>query len=838
MVDQSDSNFEFVDVLVDRVMLVQHRMGFDLMYSLRTLLHRPGFALLAVLTLATGLGGAVSLFSFINAWMIEPLPFDQPSRLTHIRSLDIRRSDELGVSLADLSDFRRQAQTLESIGAWTFANYTLSALETEPERIRGSEVSTNFFDLLGVRPVVGRTFRDEEGQFGNHRVAIVSDGFWKTRLGGTSDAIGATLRLNGEVHTVVGVLPEKFLFTPAGRANVWTPLAVPPDQAERRQDHYASLIGRLKLGSTAAQSAEELKGIAAGLAKKYPETNRDIGSYSIPLVEKVDEQAGNRMTVIIFGVTIGLLLIACSNVANLLLVRALSRRRQAAIQFSIGATRARLIRQSLVETLMLFVASALIGALAGWWLTDWISGSIPFENRGYIPNYGVVTLHWRVFAFTFGIALVTGVMFGLAPAFESVRTDVNTLLKESGSAVSQSRSRGWLRGMLVATQIALATILLSSTGLLVRSARNIWAEPIGFDEKSVLTFQIALDERKFPTPYKKRIFYERVSEQLNSFISRSELAIAQHIPFSDSNSSTVFRIEGEKPIDSQRLPSASFNSVTPSFFSAMRIPLITGRSLDRRDAADAPLAVVVSERFTMQFLSGRHVLGQRLLLSRMNNQPAEIVGVVADIRQNHWNRVPEATVYVPFAQAPSGEATVLLRVDGDPLALLPAIRKQIADIDREQPVFNAKLLENWINERLSSFKMLAGLATGFGALALALATVGLYGVIAVSVLERTREIGIRAALGAEPSRLLRMVLRQGSILLLIGLVPGVLAAAAIVVWLRSVTDVLLPPGPVAGSVMAILITVAVALSTTALAAILIPARRAASVDPLQAIRYE
>jgi putative ABC transport system permease protein len=808
-------------------------MGFDLIHSIRTLARQPGFALLAILTLGAGLGGAASLFSFINAWVIEPLPFEQPERLTHIRSLNLRRGYSIGVSLPDFTDIRQQAQTLESIAAWTYETYALS-LEVEPERIRGSKVSTNFFDMLGVQPALGRTFRPEEGEFGKHLIAIVSNGFWKTRLGSRPDAIGTTLRLNGELHTIAGVLPEQFQFVPAGRVNVWTPLAVSPANAIRRQDRYATLVGRLKWGVAAEQSAEELKRIAAGLAQKYPNTNLDVGSYSIPLTERVGEEAGNRIIFIVFGITMGLLLIACSNVTNLLVVRAIGRRRQAAIQFSIGATHGHLIRQNLTETLVIFTASALIGAMAGWWITDWISGLIPFENRGYLPNYGVVTLHWRVFVFALGTALLTGIAFGLAPALENARTDVNSLLKESGSAVSQSRARGWLRGSLVITQIVLATILLASTGSLVRGFRSLWSEPNGFDAKSVLTFEIALDEKKFSTPERQRIFYDHVADGLSPLVHQSVPSVARHIPFGNSNSLTTFQVAGQEPVDPRRQPTAFFNSVTPAYFATMRIPLIAGRDFERRDTADAPLVAIASEAFAKQFFADKHPLGQRLMLGRMRDRLVEIVGIAADVRQDLTVRAREPIVYVPFAQSPSSDAFVLLRAESDPLALLPAARKKVAEIDREEPIFNAKLLADWMNERFSPYKIVAGMVTGFGSLALVLAAIGLYGIVAFSVSQRTREIGIRAALGAEPSHLLRMVMRQGLILLSVGLVTGALAAAAVIIWLRSaLADVVR-----SGSMMPILLTVVFVLASVTMLATLIPARRAASTDPAQATRYD
>jgi putative ABC transport system permease protein len=811
---------------------------YDICHAARSLRREPRFALLAVITLAAGIAGATSLFSVVDAWIIRAVRFPEPRQLIFARSLDTRRGQELNVSFADYQDLRQRSRQFQSLAAWSSTSYALS-LADGAERVAGAKVSPNFFSTLSVEPVLGRGFFDYEGEHGRNRVAIVSHGFWKTRLNADPAALGSNLNLDGEPYTVVGVLPERFHLTLAGRANIWTPLAPAPEDRSRRQARFLRLIGRMKPDVAVAQARQELNSIADQLAAAYPDSNLDVGTFCISLSDEIGRHTGEQVVLIVFAVTLGLLLMACSNVANLLLVRSLGRKRQAAIQLSLGASRGRLVRQALVETLSLFFLAAIAGALGGQWFTGLLTQLIPYENRGYLPDYGEASLNWTVLAFVLAVTLLTGLIFGLAPAFENARTNVIAVLKESGSAVSQSPKTKRLRKAFVTAQIVLATILLSTTAILVQGFRSTWSAPMGFESSGVLTFMLALDERQYPDATRRRIFFDSVTEAIRVPQQGAKSAIAQYVPFGGQAGGTSFRLQDQPSTDPRRLPSAGFNAVSPEFFATLRTPVLTGRAFEARDSQGERLVAIVNDAFVSKYLPGKNPIGQSAWLSRMKDRSAEIVGVVAEIREDTDPHRGYPQIYVPFAQEPSADAYLILRpqsiagAPAKPLELLPEIRRRIAALDPRQPVFDAKTLDERLNEAFAPFRIISGMLVWFGILALTLAAVGVYGVVAFSVSQRTREIGIRAALGAGRATLLRLFLQQGLSILAAGLLPGLLGSLAAGLGLRSMfTDIvssnLAPPLLFAGAIV----------GSTVLMATLVPARKAASIDPLLAIRYE
>ena len=814
---------------------------YDLRHSARALYRAPWFTVVAVITLAAGIGGATSTFSMVDAWIIRAVRFPDPHQLVFARGLDMRRGEEIMVSFPDYMDLRERGRQFQSLAAWAYDSYTLS-LQSGVERVLGAKVSPNFFSTLAVQPVLGRGFFENEGERGRHQVAIVSHGFWKARLNGDVAAIGSKLKLDGEPYTIVGVLPENFHFTLAGRVNIWTPLAPGPEDRARRQARFLQLVGRMKPREL-KEARQELATIAGALATAYPDSNLDIGSICISLSDEIGRHSGEQAIMTVFGVTVGLLLIACSNSANLLLVRALARKRQAAIQLSLGASRGRLVRQALVETLCVFLMAAALGALGAWWFTGFLTSLIPYENRGFLPNYGEASLNWTVFSFALSITLLTGLISGLVPAFENARTNVVSVLKESGSALSQSPKTRRLRLALVIAQIVLATILLSSTVILVEAFRATWSAPLGFDSSGVLTFVMALDERQYSTSASQRIYFESAAQAIA--IPRQPLkpAIARFVPFGGNTGRTAFRVRDQQLTDPRRLPSAAFNAVSPEFFSVLRTPVLAGRTFETRDTQDRPPVAIVNDAFVAQYLKGKNPIGEPVWLGRMKNTPARIVGVVAEIRNDNDPRAGYPQIYIPFAQEPSADAYFLLRPQGNtgapakPLDLLPEIRRRIAALDPQQPVFDAKTLDDRLNEGLAPFRIISGILVWFGFIALSMAAVGVYGVVAFSVSQRTREIGIRAALGAGKVRLLRMFLRQGMLILAGGLVPGLVGSFAAGIALRSVFQGVFQDAVLPNVASPLLLTAAI-LGVVVLIATLLPARRAASIDPLAAIRYE
>lgn len=804
----------------------------DLRDAFRVLRRAPAFAAVAIFTLAGGIAGATALFSIVDAWIIHSVRLPDPDQVLCIRSLNIRQGREIPMSRPDFDDLKeRAAPLLRSMSAWSDETFTLS-LQAAPERVPGVRVTTDFFSTLGIQPAIGRAFQPQEAELGRHHVAIVSYGFWKARLHSGAD-LSEKIYLNGEPYAVIGVLPEEFHYPLVGRANVWIPLAQSPEEATARQSRFLQVVARMKPGITLNQVHDTLTATAAELAAKYPGTNREVGASAVTMRTETGRHTGESILWVVFVVSIGLLTIACSNVANLLLVRAQARQRQASIQLSLGAGRGRLVRGALVETLLLFVIAAALGTAFAGWLIRFVCDMIPFENRGYLPGYGTAQLSPAVLLFALGISLATGLIFGLAPAFESTRANVLAVLKESGSSVSQSSKAKRLRFVLVVSQIAMAAILVSSTLMLVREFRSKWAAPVGFEPHGILTFKLSLNEKQYPNAARRRTFFESVAAAI-SHPGGEPAAISQFVPFSYDNGQTSFRVPGpasSEPEDPNRKPAAGFNAVSPAFFNLLRIPLLAGRGFSSTDADPAPLVAIVNDAFVTHHLrKGSNPIGQRISLSRLKNREVEIVGVVPEILESPTPTTGYPQIYVPFAQAPAEEAIVSLRAERE---ALPEIRKRVAALDPSQPVYQVNTLDDYMDQQLAPFRIVSGLLAWFGGLALLLASVGVYGVVAYSASQRTREIGIRAALGAGRPTLLLLFLRQGMTMLQVGMIPGLLGGIAASIGLRSALEEMN-----GASAILPLVATALLLCMAVLAATLAPAWKASSVDPLKALRYD
>ena len=801
---------------------------YDVRQAARGLRMTPWFACAVIVTLAAGIAGTSSLFSVVEAWIIRSVRFPEPQRIVFATSFDTKKGIENTVSFPDYKDLAARTRTMESLSAWSSDFFTIS-LSGPPERVMGARVSPNLFRTLAIKPALGRGFLESEAELGRNRVAVVSYGFWKTRLNGDLAAIGAPLNLNGERYLLVGVLPERFQFTLVGRSNIWVPLAATAEEASHRRERFLQLTGRLNAGVTVATAREELKTIASSLAVEYPDSNANMSVFCISLKEEIGRHVGDSFVLIVFAVTVGLLLICCSNVANLLLVRALGHKRRAAIRISLGASRARLIRQALIETLMLFLTAAVAGTLAGAWLTSAVTGFIPYENRGYLPDYGEASLNLTVLAFVLGICFLTGLIFGLGPALESSDANLVMLLKDSGTAVTHSRKAIRLRFALVAGQVVMATVLLSSTAVLVRYLHTFVSAPLGFDSTGVLTARVSLDQRQYEDPAHVRGFFESLAE------ANGQSAISSSVPFGPDSGTTSFRLAGLDSVneDARNLPRARFSAVSPEFFSILKTPLIAGRAFDRSNAPDRHLAAIVNDSFAKQYFPGVDPIGRVMQLGRMDKRDATIVGVVTEIRETNDAQKNYPQIYVPFAQAPTADAFLIVRTPSDPLALLPTLRQQAAKLDPLQPIYDAKTLEERVSEAFAPYRIMSGLLVGFGFLALVLAAIGVYGVVTFSVSQRKHEIGIRAALGANRLSLHLLCLREGFWILAVGLLPGLIAGFAAGLELRALFDGIVP-----SSLILPLLMTAALLGAVVLIATMLPARKAASVDPLAALRSE
>lgn len=783
----------------------------DLRFSLRSLLKHPGFAWIAIVILVGGISGASVMFSFLNAWVIHPMPFERSEELINLRTLRPDGSAR-GVSAGDFADI--EVAALGEFAAFTQATYAVKG-EGEVERLRGARVSPNFLDVLGVKPRMGRTFLPGESTPGEHRVVIVSEAFWKTHNAGP----GSVVKLDSELYTVAGVLPESFQFTTIGYVDVLAPLALRDEERRNRTNRYLSVIGRLRNGATVEQLSASLREVSRRLAVENPDSNRAMVVMAERYSDEVARHTGRPILVTMFVVTLGLLLIACSNVANLLLVRAFDRQRMTAIQLSLGATPGRIARHVLIETAVVFVAAGALSVLAAAWLSDFLTQLIPEESHQYIPNHGRAPIDGAVMAFSLGLSAVTALLFGLAPAFEAARIDISTVLKESGSALSHARRRRRMQNGLVVAQILLASALLIATGMLVRSFRSIWDVPPGFDPTELTTFTVNLDERTYPGPAARRAYFRKLEDAIGvPFVG------ARYLPFGYDSSGASYTVQGHQRRDSR------FNAVFPAYFQALRLPLLRGREFTAADREDTKPVAVISEGLARREFGGLDAIGREIRIRRAGVEVAlEIVGVSGNALNNFGDDLSYPAIYVPFAQTPQEIGVFAVRGNAAPIA---EIRRRIAAIDPTQPVWRVRTMGDWMRIQSAPYEISGQMLTGFGLLALGIAATGLYSVIAFSAVRRTREFGIRSALGATRQDILRLVATGAVRLACFGLVPGIVVSIGIGKLLESMI-----PGFGSPDLRVYPAIVAVLLLAMAPAA-LAPAWRAAQVDPLRALRWE
>ena len=810
----------------------------DFRIAVRGLVRAPKFSLIVIGTLAAGIGGAALLLSIVDSWTLHAVRFPDPSRLVYVCSFDKPRGRDIRTSWADYQDLHSRAAGLQSFAAWRTDTFTFgggSSGSSTPERVNGVRVTPEFFRVLQTLPRAGRLFTATDGVNGNQRVTVVSTAFWRTRLRNRPLDSGVKVEIDGEPWLVIGVLPESFHFTLTGLVDLWVPLVVPADEVLRRDLRTVEMIGRLNPGVSMEQGRGQMNALAADIAKASPATNTGIAVYFETLAHEVGKHTGQQIFMVVMVITVGLFLIACSNVGNLLLVRALSRRRQAAIQLSVGASASRLVRQALLETLLLFLAGGILGAIIGARLSPVLTSSIPVTSLDFLPGRGEIVMNWPVFCAIMALALLSAIMFGTGPALETARANIASELKDAAAAVSHTRKAKRLRLLLVVAQVFLAITLGSATLALVQSFHDTWASPLGFDNNGLLTFRISPQKSRYSDVVHRRRFFEAAVAAVTAAWPGSRVTAAEFVPFPWDYGSTRFQVDEQAAANPQQLPRASYNAVDPEFFATMRIPLAAGRLFDNRDATDPNLKAVVNETLVKQYLRGKSPIGHRVRLSALNNRFAEIVGVVPEIQIDDDARRGYPQIYVPFGQAMPESAGFIVRAPGgtDPLSAVPAIRRALAGVDARQPIFEVRTMDDRLNDSFAPFRIIAAMLVFFGGLALILAALGVYGMVAFSVSQRTREIGIRAALGADRGMLLRLFLRQGLLLFLFALAPGLLASFAATRGLNSMLGnfTTVSSGlPLAAS--------AALLGFSVVVATMLPAWRAATTDPLAAIRHE
>jgi putative ABC transport system permease protein len=801
----------------------------DVRHGVRTLLRQPAFTLVAVITLALGIGANTAIFSLVNAVLLRALPFRNPEQLMSIG----KPAGEAGLpGLAGYQylAWKEKSTSFADLAAYTDNNFNLTG-QGEPERIACAQVTANLFTTLGVPPLRGRTFLPEEDRRGQNQVAIVSEGFWQRRYGRNEALVGSTLQLDQKNFTVVGIMPAGFRFP--GDFEIWLPLALDP--VKETQGDWFSLVqvaGRLKTGTSVQQAQAELSLLSnqasAHFKEPPPPATLEIHSLHQQLV------AGVRLTLLVLWGAVGLvMLLACANVANLMLSRTVSRHREMAVRAALGARRWQLVRQLLAESLLLGLAGGALGLLLAVWGTRAVAALAPEGFASSVHDLNAIGLDWRIFGFTLALSLLTGVVFGIVPALSGSRPDLLRLMRESGAGSLMSFGLRSMRGWLVVTELALALILLLGAGLLVRSFSQLTAVDLGFDRDNVLTARITLPRSVYRTEPQTASFYQQLFERLKSLPGVTSSGAINHTPLTGFGIVAFTGIEGNPPLDQDKDAPIGIGAVSSDYFRTMKIPLISGRVYDEHDKAEGEKVAIVNEAFARRFFPNADPVGKRVGFGCEKSLCRTIVGVVGNVKQESITADVAPEMYLPFTQMPMNGMTVFLRTSGgNPADLGRALRSEVLAIDRNQPVFDIKSLDQRVVETVAASRSLMFLFSGFALVAMVLAVVGVYGIISYSVSRQTREIGIRMALGARSLDVLRMVLKKGMMLVLAGVVIGVAGALALT---RVLTTLLFGVTPTDTLTF---VVVSVVLIAFALIACLVPARRATKVDPLTALRCE
>jgi putative ABC transport system permease protein len=802
----------------------------DLRYGARMMLKNRGFTAVAVITLALGIGANTAIFSVVNAVLLRPLPYKDSNQLVWFWE-NLPDFPHANLSPADFLDYQAQTRAFDDIAAYRPMDFTLTG-DGQPEQIRGLIVSANYFSVLGIEPEAGRAFQPEEGRSGTARVAVLSHSFWQRRFGGDRNLIGKALTLSGQSVTVVGIAPPDLKIE---RAELWLNprnvvpdmlLTVASDPATLRGSHYLHAIGRLKPGVTLPQAQEEISAVAARLEEQFPATN---SGHTVELVSLLDQTVGKiRPALLVLLGAVGLvLLIACANVANLMLARATARHKEIALRTALGASRVRVVRQLLTES----VALAAIGGACGWLLAVWGVDLLVAMSPENIPRLHEIGVDRQVLAFTLIISLLTGIIFGLAPALTASSPDLNEALKEGGRSATPGASRGRMRGALVVAEVALALVVLIGAGLLVKSFVRLRSVDPGFQPANLLTAWLFLTDAKYAKQELRIAFLKELTARLEALPGVIAVGIGDDLPISGTDSSMDLTVEGREPAPGERLL-AGVHVVNPRYLEAMGIPLLEGRSFTDRDTIEAPEVIVVNETTARRLWPGQQAVGKRIKLGRPDGEWAEVVGVVRDVKHNGLNAEPTIDAYASHLHDPWPWMSISLRSKLDPGSLEAAVRREVQALDPNQAVANFKTMDQIMSDSVGERRLSLVLFGLFSVVALLLAGVGIYGVMAYGVTQRTHEIGIRMALGAQTGDVLKLVVRQGMTLALVGVTVGLAAAYGLTQLMTSLLF------GVSATDSLTFVVIALVLAGVALVACYLPARRAARIDPMVALRYE
>ncbi|HKP35720.1 MAG TPA: ABC transporter permease [Pyrinomonadaceae bacterium] len=798
----------------------------DIRYAIRSLSKHPGFTAIAVITLALGIGANTAIFSVVNAVLLRPLPFNDPERLVWLWDTAPQLAT-IPTSLPDFLGWKEQNRSFEHLAAYQSGSVFIDAGDGTTDTPVGL-VTPELFSVFKVSPILGRTFTNEETLPGRFRVAVLSHSIWQNRFGSDPNVTSRTLQLNGATYAIIGVMPAGFSYP--NRAELWRPLPIDPARLDPGP-HYLNVVGRLKPGVTLAQAQADMSTIAARLSEQYKEKNAGHGVKLEHLTNVVVGDIGLALYVLLAAVGF-VLLIACANLANLMLARVGARQKEIALRTALGASRMRIVRQLLIESVMLALCGGVLGLMLAFWAVSWVVSL----SADTIPRVREISIDPRVAGFTLLVSVLTGVLFGLAPALQVSRPDLTDALKESGRTTAGLR-RNRLRSVLVISEVALSLVLLVGAGLMIRSFAKLNQVDPGFKPAQVMSLGVAILRLKYPEDQHVAQVYSQILERAAAVPGVVSVGAISDLPLMGSNTSDSFTIEGRPPIPKEMEPSTEYHVVTPRYFESMGIPLLSGRDFANTDTRQSPNVVVINDAFARRHFAGENPLGHRLKLQGQERDPLLIVGVVGNVRQLGLDQQPPPEVFVPFLQDPLSTTyqramTIVARSQSDPGAIAGPLKAAVTSVDKSLPVFAFKPMTEYMHDSLARRRFSLILLSIFSGVALVLAAIGIYGVISYGVTQRTHEMGIRMALGAKPRDVLRLVVRQAMLLALVGVGIGLVASLMLTRLMKSLLFSVSVTDPTTFLAIAMLMTF------IALLACLIPALRATRVDPLIALRYE
>ena len=817
----------------------------DLRFGIRLLLKNPGFSAVAILALALGIGANTAIFSVVDAVLFRPLPFERPERLVAVWERDLKKGgDHDSVMAANFLDWKSRGQVFEAMSAHAGGSVSLTGL-AEPERIRAARVSADIFSLLGIQPIAGRVFFPDEDQPGHQRVVVISGRLWKSHFGNDPEVVGRSITLNNQDYQIVGVMPTAFSLPLNEDAEIWTPLVFTPEELTLRNSHYLNVLGRLKPGISVEQANVEISGIAAQLQQEYPKTNEETGAAVFSLHSEVVGDVRTPL-LIFFGAVAFILLIACANVANLMLARAAARQREIAVRIALGASRWRLVRQMLAESVVLGLVGGAAGLLLALWGIESLSAT---AQQMSAPRARSIGLDGRVLLFTLGASVLTGLIFGSLPALQASKPDLNDALKEGGRSSGNLR-RNRTRNLLVVAETALAFVLLAGAGLLINSFIKLRAVDPGLKPDNVVTMNITLPRQKYTQPEQVIAFHRQLLERVAAVPGVEHAGTVTALPYGGSTNSFGYTIDS--PVSGDQTVSIISQQASADFFRAIGIPIVTGRDFNEGDVDGAPPVIIVSDSFAKRYWPDEDPLGRRIKWGNkeFGSPWMTVVGVAGDVRQRGLDTAPRPTLYVPDLQLGEPIKTrvgvtlrELMTEDARSIALVArstpgvtglatAVREAVWAVDPNQPVTRVRMMDQVLADTMVVQRFSTSLLGVFAVIALVLAAAGIYGVISYSVSQRTHEIGIHMALGAEQRDILKLVVGQGMMPALIGLSIGVAGAIGLTRFMSSLVFNVSVTDPITFGVIGFLLLI------VAVAACYLPARRAASVDPMNALKYE